>query len=280
MLNDYIIIIWSPLTVFPFFFAFLTSLIQLILWLKVSTDKRQAEDTVGGEGPRTEAPAPSHFCLSSQSRANINVMGKYGLRSQGPWVWILGLSLSCVWPQVCNQIHLSLNFLLRKWGPQPSMVGVGSEGIWGVFGTHMGLSPFFSPLSSPAKLPHSLLSLCAWCLNSSLLGLKVLCSHQTDFCQVQVFRTSLSSPPPKITSLCQGSLTSPSSSKQRSWRSRWTCLDKALRVLMLDPFQPSQEQIKSRDWVGSTRRWLGQVGASGTPLVHAFFPALTHSLMQ
>ena len=31
MLNDYIIIIWSPLTVFPFFFAFLTSLIQLIL---------------------------------------------------------------------------------------------------------------------------------------------------------------------------------------------------------------------------------------------------------
>ena len=153
MLNDYIIIIWSPLTVFPFFFAFLTSLIQLILWLKVSTDKRQAEDTVGGEGPRTEAPAPSYFCLSSQSRANVNVMGKYGLRSQGAWVWILGLSLSCVWPQVCNQIHLSLNFLLRKWGPQPSMVGVRfRRSLRSIWHTH-GTQPIFLSSKFPCEAP-------------------------------------------------------------------------------------------------------------------------------
>ena len=42
MLNDYIIIIWSPS--FSFVSVFLISLIKLILWLKFSTDKRQAED--------------------------------------------------------------------------------------------------------------------------------------------------------------------------------------------------------------------------------------------
>ena len=47
MLNDYIIIIWSILAVFSFVSVFLTFLIKLILWLKFSTDKRQAEDMVG-----------------------------------------------------------------------------------------------------------------------------------------------------------------------------------------------------------------------------------------
>ena len=42
MLNAYIIIIWSPL-MFSFVSAFLISLIKFILWLKYSTDKRQAE---------------------------------------------------------------------------------------------------------------------------------------------------------------------------------------------------------------------------------------------
>ena len=46
MLNDYIIIIWSPLTVF-LFLHFLIYLIKLILWLKFFTDRRQAEDMEG-----------------------------------------------------------------------------------------------------------------------------------------------------------------------------------------------------------------------------------------
>ena len=48
MLNYYIII-WSPLTVF---LCFCISLIKLILWLKFFTDKRQAEDMVGGGGKK------------------------------------------------------------------------------------------------------------------------------------------------------------------------------------------------------------------------------------
>ena len=37
-----------------------------------------------GEGPRTAAPAPSHFSLSSQSRANVNAMGNMGLEVREP----------------------------------------------------------------------------------------------------------------------------------------------------------------------------------------------------
>ena len=48
MLRTTIIIIWSPLTVFLCFCIFLISLIKLILWLKFSTDKRQAEDMERG----------------------------------------------------------------------------------------------------------------------------------------------------------------------------------------------------------------------------------------
>ena len=50
MFNDCIIIIQSPLTVF-LVSALLTSLIKLMLWLKFSTGKRQAEDMAGGQGP-------------------------------------------------------------------------------------------------------------------------------------------------------------------------------------------------------------------------------------
>ena len=54
MFNDCIIIIQSPLTVF-LVSALLTSLIKLMLWLKFSTGKRQAEDM---EGARTTGPCP------------------------------------------------------------------------------------------------------------------------------------------------------------------------------------------------------------------------------
>ena len=50
VLNYYIIITWSPLTCFPLLLYVPISLIKRILWLKCSTDKRQAED-MGGEGP-------------------------------------------------------------------------------------------------------------------------------------------------------------------------------------------------------------------------------------
>ena len=40
-------LLFSVLWLFSFVSAFLTSLIKLILWLKLSMDKRQAEDTVG-----------------------------------------------------------------------------------------------------------------------------------------------------------------------------------------------------------------------------------------
>ena len=55
MFNDCIIIIQSPLTVF-LVSALLTSLIKLMLWLKFSTGKRQAEDMAVGQGPQGPAP--------------------------------------------------------------------------------------------------------------------------------------------------------------------------------------------------------------------------------
>ena len=56
MLNECIIIICSPLTV-SLFPHVLISLIKLMLWLKFSTNKSQAEDTgLGGEGPSHPAP--------------------------------------------------------------------------------------------------------------------------------------------------------------------------------------------------------------------------------
>ena len=48
MLNDYINIIWSFFDCFPLFLHVLISLLKLILWVKISTDKRQAED-IGGK---------------------------------------------------------------------------------------------------------------------------------------------------------------------------------------------------------------------------------------
>ena len=54
LLSDYMIIMSSPLTV-SFVSAFLTSPIKLILWLKFSTDRRQAKYVLGaggrGQGP-------------------------------------------------------------------------------------------------------------------------------------------------------------------------------------------------------------------------------------
>ena len=52
------LLLFSVLWLFSFVSAFLTSLIKLILWLKLSTDKRQAEDMVG-EGQW--GPAPFHL---------------------------------------------------------------------------------------------------------------------------------------------------------------------------------------------------------------------------
>ena len=52
---DYAFWLW----LFSFVSAFLTSLIKLILWLKFSTGKRQAEDMGGGgggQGPYGPAP--------------------------------------------------------------------------------------------------------------------------------------------------------------------------------------------------------------------------------
>ena len=57
MLNEYIIIIWSPLTVFLCFHMFSFFLIKLILWLKLSIDKRQVED-MGGQRQGPQHPAP------------------------------------------------------------------------------------------------------------------------------------------------------------------------------------------------------------------------------
>ena len=48
MLDDYIVIIWSPLTVFLCFCVSHFS-DKLILWFKFSIDERQAEDT--GQDP-------------------------------------------------------------------------------------------------------------------------------------------------------------------------------------------------------------------------------------
>jgi len=45
------LLLLSLLWLFSFVSAFLTSLIKLILWLMFSTDKRQAEDMVWGQGP-------------------------------------------------------------------------------------------------------------------------------------------------------------------------------------------------------------------------------------
>ena len=60
MPNDYIIIIWSPLTVFLFFFLYvLISLIKLSLCLEFFTDRRQAED-VRGRTIGTYSVSPSH----------------------------------------------------------------------------------------------------------------------------------------------------------------------------------------------------------------------------
>ena len=44
------LLLFSLLWLFSFVLAFLISLIKLILWLKFSTGKRQAEDMVGGGG--------------------------------------------------------------------------------------------------------------------------------------------------------------------------------------------------------------------------------------
>ena len=46
----YWLLLFSLLRLFSFVVAFLTSLIKLILWRKFSTEKRQAGDTVGGQG--------------------------------------------------------------------------------------------------------------------------------------------------------------------------------------------------------------------------------------
>ena len=72
MLNDYIINLVS-VDCFPLFLQVLISLIKLILWLKFSTDKRQAENMVGvgwGEGPW--GPAPFHMKFP---------------KSRGPFIW-------------------------------------------------------------------------------------------------------------------------------------------------------------------------------------------------
>ena len=51
------LLLFSLLWLFSFVSTFLTSLIKLILWLKLSTDKRQAGDMVDwGQGPWGSAP--------------------------------------------------------------------------------------------------------------------------------------------------------------------------------------------------------------------------------
>ena len=50
MLNENIIIIESFLTLFFICFSISHSLVEFILWLKFSTDKRQAENMLQGRG--------------------------------------------------------------------------------------------------------------------------------------------------------------------------------------------------------------------------------------
>ena len=59
------LLLFSLPWLFSFVSAFLTSLIKLILWLKFSTGKRQAEKVGGGgrQGPR--GPAPSQCCIQT-----------------------------------------------------------------------------------------------------------------------------------------------------------------------------------------------------------------------
>ena len=51
------LLLFSLLWLFSFMSAFLISLIKLTFWLKLSTDKRQAEDMVGEGGLGRQGPA-------------------------------------------------------------------------------------------------------------------------------------------------------------------------------------------------------------------------------
>ena len=70
-------LLFSLLWLFSFVSTFLTSLTKLILWLKFSTDKRQAENIVAGGGARTVGSCSVSLCLlstwpGSKSTASYN----------------------------------------------------------------------------------------------------------------------------------------------------------------------------------------------------------------
>ena len=68
----------SLLSLFSFLPAFLSSLIKLILRLKFSTDKRQAEDMMGGKGHR--------FLLPYKSTAPCQLSLQLGFVMRVVWI--------------------------------------------------------------------------------------------------------------------------------------------------------------------------------------------------
>ena len=91
----------SLLWLFSFVSTFLTSLIKLILWLKLSTDKRQAEDVVGGA--RTIGSCSGSLLVSFLWRTLIN---RYQLLTPGT-------TMICNSTQIWSN-KLSLTFLRKK----------------------------------------------------------------------------------------------------------------------------------------------------------------------
>ena len=74
LLNGYIIIVWSPLTVCLCFCMF-PFMIKLTLGLKFSIDKRQAEDMAGSTTGFYSLLPGRHGILNENNRYLVNVGG-------------------------------------------------------------------------------------------------------------------------------------------------------------------------------------------------------------
>ena len=107
------LLLFSLLWLFPFVSAFLISLIKLTFWLKLSTDKRQAEDVVGGREDKRVLLCFKHRHTFKERLKQVNELSDHkpclftkntAARSSGTRHGLSGDVSLMSWDPVCRHV--------------------------------------------------------------------------------------------------------------------------------------------------------------------------------